>query len=63
MDERGAVERYLEALAAGDGDAVAATIADTGLVREGPFSDLVEGKAAYVGFLRSTVTALAGYGA
>lgn len=42
---------------------MAATIADTGLVREGPFSDLVEGKAAYVGFLRSTVTALAGYGA
>jgi hypothetical protein len=61
VNGRSAVERYLEALAAHDWDALAATIAETGLVREGPFSDVVEGKAAYVEFLRSTVTALAGY--
>lgn len=56
-----AVERYLDGLAAQDWDALAATIADEGLVRDGPFRDIVEGKEAYVAFLRDTVSSLPGY--
>jgi hypothetical protein len=55
------VERYLACLAAHDWDGVAATIADDGLVRDGPFCDLVEGKRAYVDFLRGSLTPLRGY--
>jgi len=55
------VERYLESLAAQDWDALAATLADRGLVRDGPFRDVVEGKEAYLAFLRDTVSALPGY--
>ena len=46
------VERYLEFLAAHDWDGLATTIADEGLVREGPFCDLIEGKAHYLAYLR-----------
>jgi hypothetical protein len=42
------VECYLECLAARDWDGLAATIADEGLTREGPFCDVVEGRAHYV---------------
>ena len=55
------VELYLGCLAAHDWDGLAATIADEGLVREGPFCDVVEGKAAYVDFLRGIVSSLPGY--
>ena len=57
----GVVERYLECLAAHDWDGVAATIADQGLVREGPFCDVIEGKAHYVAYLRKVCTNLEGH--
>ena len=55
------VERYLECLAAHDWDGLADTIADDHLTREGPFCDLVEGKAHYVAYLRKVCTNLAGH--
>ncbi|HEY7054807.1 MAG TPA: nuclear transport factor 2 family protein [Mycobacterium sp.] len=55
------VERYLAAMAAHDWDALAATITDDGIVREGPFCDVVEGKQPYVAFLRGILTALQNY--
>ena len=57
----GVVERYLTCLAAHDWDGLAATIADTGLVREGPFCDVVEGKERYVAYLRKVCTTLKGH--
>jgi limonene-1,2-epoxide hydrolase len=59
--ESNTVERYLECLVAHDWDGLAATIADQGLVRDGPFHDVVEGKEPYLAFLRSVMTSLAGY--
>jgi hypothetical protein len=55
------VERYLECLAAHDWDGLTATIADEGLIREGPFCDVVEGKAHYVAYLRKVLTTLQGH--
>jgi SnoaL-like domain len=55
------VERYLACMAAYDWDGLAATIADDGLVRDGPFCDVVEGKQAYVDFLRGIIMSLRGY--
>ncbi len=60
-DTTTAVERYLACMAAHDWDGLAATIADEGLVRDGPFCDVVEGKQAYVDFLRGIITSLRGY--
>jgi hypothetical protein len=57
----GVVERYLECLAAHDWDGLAATIAGEGLTREGPFCDVVEGKAHYVAYLRKVLTNLEGH--
>lgn len=57
----GVVERYLECLAAHDWDGLAATIADDGLTREGPFCDVVEGKQHYLAYLRKVLTTLAGH--
>jgi hypothetical protein len=57
----GVVERYLECLAAHDWDGLAATIADDGLTREGPFCDVVEGKAHYVAYLRKVCTSIKGH--
>ncbi|MGO9382810.1 MAG: nuclear transport factor 2 family protein [Mycobacterium sp.] len=57
----GTVERYLECLAAHDWDGLAATIADEGLTREGPFCDVVEGKRHYVAYLRKVLTDLMGH--
>ncbi len=57
----GVVERYLACLAAHDWDGLAATIADEGLTREGPFCDVVEGKDAYLAFLRDVLTRLKGH--
>jgi len=54
----GVVERYLKYLADHDWDGLATTIADEGLVREGPFCDVVEGKAHYVAYLRKVLTQL-----
>lgn len=56
-----AVEGYLACLAAHDWDGLAATLADEGLTREGPFCDRVKGKQRYVDFLRGLVPSLKGY--
>jgi SnoaL-like protein len=61
VDVTGVVERYLECLAAHDWDGLAATIAGEGLTREGPFCDVVEGKAHYVAYLRKVLTNLEGH--
>ena len=55
------VERYLACMAAHDWDGLAATIADEGLTRDGPFCDRVEGKHRYVAFLREILPSLEGY--
>lgn len=59
--DTGVVERYLTCLADHDWDGLADTIADEGLTREGPFCDLVEGKAHYVAYLRKVITNLEGH--
>jgi hypothetical protein len=57
----GVIERYLKCLANHDWDGLATTIADEGLVREGPFCDVVEGKAHYIAYLRKVLTQLKGH--
>jgi SnoaL-like domain len=57
----GAVEDYLKAMPAHEWDALAATIADDGLRRDGPFIDVIEGKAAYVEFLSTVVPKMENY--
>jgi hypothetical protein len=57
----GVIERYLKCLADHDWDGLATTIADEGLVREGPFCDVVEGKAHYIAYLRKVLTQLKGH--
>ena len=54
------VRRYLEALAAQDWTALAATLAPD-VERIGPYNDAVGGRDAYAGFLAETLRALAGY--
>lgn len=56
-----AVERYLRCLAAHDWDGLADTLAEEGLTREGPFCDVIEGKARYVAYLRKACTELPGH--
>jgi SnoaL-like domain len=55
------VERYLTCMAAQDWDGLAATIADEGLTRDGPFCDRLEGKQRYVTFLREVIGSLKDY--
>jgi predicted ester cyclase len=55
------VERYLDCLAAHDWDGVADTIAEEGLTREGPFCDVIEGKAHYLAYLRKVTTNIPGH--
>jgi limonene-1,2-epoxide hydrolase len=57
----GVVERYLACLGANDWDGLAATIADDDLIRNGPYCDVVEGKHAYLKFLRGVFASLEGY--
>jgi hypothetical protein len=57
----GVVERYLTCLAANDWDGLAATVANEGLIREGPFCDVVEGREPYIAFLRGVFSRLEGY--
>jgi ketosteroid isomerase-like protein len=59
--DTGVVERYLACLAVHDWDGLAATIADDGLVRDGPYNDVVEGKQPYLKFLRGVFASLKGY--
>jgi predicted ester cyclase len=55
------VERYLDCLGRNDWDGLAATLSDGGVMRDGPFCDVVHGKDAYVSFLAGIVPALPGY--
>jgi limonene-1,2-epoxide hydrolase len=55
------VGRYLACMAAHDWDGLAATLAEDGLTRDGPFCDRVDGKQRYVAFLREVITSLKGY--
>jgi hypothetical protein len=48
-------------MAAHDWDGLAATLAEEGLTRDGPFCDRIEGKQGYVDFLRGIITSLDGY--
>jgi hypothetical protein len=48
-------------MAAHDWDGLAGTVADEGMTRDGPFCDQVDGKRAYVDFLRGVITSLDGY--
>jgi limonene-1,2-epoxide hydrolase len=56
-----AVDEYLEALPAHDWDKLAATLAPEGLVRDGPFVDVIHGKQAYVDFLKGLMPTLKDY--
>lgn len=57
----GAVETYLDRLAAHDWDGLAATLAEQDFERIGPFADLVSSKGAYVKFLAGIVPQLERY--
>jgi ketosteroid isomerase-like protein len=57
---RGVVTRYLDALAAHDWPALAATLA-VDVHRVGPYGDVFDGRDAYARFLRQTIDALPGY--
>src|ERR1700730_7968252 len=48
-------------MAAHDWDGLAATIAEEGLTRDGPFCDRLEGKQRYVAFLRDVIQSLQDY--
>jgi limonene-1,2-epoxide hydrolase len=61
QNELDVIERYLASMAAHDWDGLAATIADEGLTRDGPFCDRVEGKQRYVAFLRNLIPTLKDY--
>jgi hypothetical protein len=55
------IDKYLACMAAHDWDGLAATIADHGLVRDGPVCDRIEGKPRYGDFLRSIISSLRNY--
>jgi SnoaL-like protein len=57
----GIVEQYLKYLTDHDWDGLATTVADEGLTREGPFCDVIEGKAHYLAYLRKILTTLQGH--
>jgi limonene-1,2-epoxide hydrolase len=61
QNEIDVIERYLASMVAHDWDGLAATIADEGLTRDGPFCDRVEGKQRYVAFLRNLIPTLKDY--
>jgi hypothetical protein len=48
-------------MGAHDWDGLAATVADDGLTRDGPFCDRIEDKQRYVEFLRGLIPTLKGY--
>ena len=61
MSDLAVVQEYLRAFAERDWDAFAAILADEGLVRVGPFMDVVESKEDYVDFLRNLMPTLVNY--
>ncbi|HLN17066.1 MAG TPA: nuclear transport factor 2 family protein [Acidimicrobiales bacterium] len=56
-----AIEQYLDALDKQDWDRLATTLAEEGVVRDGPFVDVVKGKQPYVDFLAGVVPTLPNY--
>ena len=56
-----AVEDYLKALSDRDWSTLPAVFAETGLVRSGPFADVIEGRDAYVSFLRDVCSPFESY--
>ena len=56
-----AVDEYLAAMGEHDWTRVAATIAEEGLVRDGPFADVIKGKEPYLAFLRGIISTFPGY--
>ena len=57
----GVIERYLEALVAGDWETFADCLTDDGFTRVGPFGDVKPTKAEYVAFLSDLMPTLLGY--
>src|SRR5579871_5839731 len=57
----GAVEDYLKTLSDRNWDALPSVFSDTGLVRSGPFDDVIEGRDAYVSFLREVCSPFDSY--
>lgn len=57
----GIIERYLQALDAGDWSTFADCLADDGFTRVGPYGDTYTTKAEYVAFLADLMPTLAGY--
>jgi hypothetical protein len=56
-----AVEDYLSALSDRSWERLGAALADDGLVRSGPFVDVIKGKHAYVEFLRQVCSPFDAY--
>ncbi len=56
-----AVEEYLKALSERDWGALPAPLAENGLVRSGPFVDIIEGRDAYVAFLQKVCSPFESY--
>ncbi len=54
------LERYFGALRSNDWETLAACVAED-VHRNGPYLDIVEGRAAYTAYLESVVPSLAGY--
>ena len=57
----GAVHRYLAAIQAHDWEAFAATLADEGFSRTGPYGDTYATKDEYVAFISQLMPTLPGY--
>jgi len=57
----GVIERYLQALVAGDWTTFADCLADDGFTRVGPFGDVKPSKTEYVAFLTDLMPTLPGY--
>jgi SnoaL-like protein len=57
----GAVERYLEALAAHDWEALGRTLTSGEFERIGPFADVISDKGRYIEFLANVLSSMANY--
>jgi hypothetical protein len=55
------LDRYVRAMQEHDWPALAETLSEDGVYRVGPFSDVVEGKDAYVAFLSGLLPTLRNY--
>ena len=57
----GVIERYLDALVAGDWTTFADCLVDDDFIRVGPFGDVKPSKSEYVAFLTDLMPTLPGY--